>query len=183
MHSHFPALNAQRLVQRNRFKIFHRHLFGECYDFPQLVHLAHGVIEDARDNASVTVPGRARVAVTQIEVADKPAAFRIERENQAHALGIVGTADEAGVLARSKRVSFVAMHLTGHERIVADKAARTGAVPFIGLWEFDRPRYRSSTRGRQRRGPFRQLRRMDRQLEALRHIFVEAELQWDGIFR
>ena len=64
----------------------------------ELVHFAHGVVEDAGDNAAVAVAGRSSVALAESEAADEGLAGFVENEFQAHAFGIVHAADEAVVL-------------------------------------------------------------------------------------
>ena len=64
----FPALDAQRFVERDGLEVFDRHLFGEGDDVVELVYLAHGVVEDGGDDAAVAVAGRSGVALAEAEI-------------------------------------------------------------------------------------------------------------------
>jgi hypothetical protein len=86
---------------------------------PQFVYLAHGVVEDAGDYASVAVAWGSGVALAQAEVADEGLAGFVEDEFQAHAFGIVRAADEAVVFWQFDVAGFVAMGLLGHGVILA----------------------------------------------------------------
>ena len=114
----FPALDVQRLVQRHGLEVFDGHFFGECDDVVQLVDLAHGVVEDGGDDAAVAVAGRSGVALAQAEFADEGLASFVEREFEAHAVGIVHAADEAVVLLHFCVACIVAVDfgLSGHGR-------------------------------------------------------------------
>ena len=105
----FPALDAQRFVQRDGLEIFDGHLFGEGNDVVELVDLAHGIVEDAGDDAAVAVAGRSGVTLAEAEAADEGLAFFVEDEFEAHAVGIVLSADEAVVLLQFQVASFVAV--------------------------------------------------------------------------
>jgi hypothetical protein len=86
----------------------------------KLVDLAHGVVEDAGDDAAVAVAGRSGVAFAEAEVADEGLAFFVEDEFEAHAVGIVLAADEAVVLLEFEVAGFVAVDfgLAGHRMIL-----------------------------------------------------------------
>jgi len=86
----------------------------------EFVDLAHGVVEDAGDNAAVTVAGRSGVALAEAEVADEGLAFFVENEFEAHAVGIVHAADEAVVFLHLHVAGVVALRLGGHEGILMD---------------------------------------------------------------
>ena len=64
----------------------------------EFIYFAHGVVEDAGDDAAVAVAGRSGVTVGEAEAADESLAGFVEDEFQAHASGIILTADEAVVL-------------------------------------------------------------------------------------
>ena len=59
----FPALDAQRFLQRDGLQVFDGHFFGHRDHVAQLVDLAHGVVEDGGDDAAVAVAGRSGVAL------------------------------------------------------------------------------------------------------------------------
>jgi len=82
----------------------------------ELVDLAHGIVEDAGDDAAVTVAGRSGVALAETEAADEGLAGFVEDEFEAHAVGIVLAADEAVVLLEFEVARFVAVDfgLAGH---------------------------------------------------------------------
>ena len=71
----------------------------------QLVHFAHGIVEDASDNSAVGVAGRSSVTLAEAEVADESLLLFVQDELQAHAVGIVLSADEA--------VVFLHLHVAG----------------------------------------------------------------------
>lgn len=71
----------------------------------EFVYFAHGVVEDAGDDAAVGVAGRSGVALAEAEVADESLALLVEDELQAHAVGIVLSTDEA--------VVFLHLHVAG----------------------------------------------------------------------
>ena len=115
----FAAFDAQRFVQRDGLEIFDGHFAGERYDMMQLVYLAHGVVEDAGDDAAVAVAGRTGVAAAQAEFADKCLALFVKDELEAHAVRIVHAADEAVVLLHFHVAGIVALGLRfGHGGIL-----------------------------------------------------------------
>ena len=59
----FPALDVQRFVERDGLEIFDGHFLGQGDDVVELVHFAHGVVEDGGDDAAVAVAGRSGVAL------------------------------------------------------------------------------------------------------------------------
>ena len=103
----FHALNAQGLVQRNRLQIAHGHLDGDSDDVAQFVHLAHGFIEDGRNDAAVAVAGRSGEALAQTKTADEAVAAFVVGEAEPHALGIVFSAGEAVVLLQADVTGIV----------------------------------------------------------------------------
>ena len=76
----FAAFYAQRFVEGNGFEIFDCHLAGESYYLVELIYFAHGVIEDAGDDAAVAVAGRSGVALAEAEAADEGLAGFVEDE-------------------------------------------------------------------------------------------------------
>jgi len=64
----------------------------------QLVHLAHGLVENGGNDAAVAMAGRSGIALAQPEAADKAVALLVISEAQAHAVGIVLAAAEAVIL-------------------------------------------------------------------------------------
>ena len=112
----FFAFHAQRFVQWHRLKVLDRHLACESDDVVELVHLAHGVVEDGGDDASVAVSGRASVAFAEAELADEGLALFVENELQVHAIGIVLAASEAVVLLEPVVGGFVSVNLGWHGR-------------------------------------------------------------------
>jgi len=63
----------------------------------ELVYFAHGIVEDACDDAAMAVARRSGVTLTEAEAADEGLALFVEEELKAHAVRIVHTADEAVV--------------------------------------------------------------------------------------
>ena len=94
-----PSGGYQWLAQRNRPQIPDLHGAGEGQNIPKLVHLAHGFVQDGGDNSTVRVPRGAGIPSRQFEVAHRFPRIFVQRELQAHALGIVMPAAEAVVLA------------------------------------------------------------------------------------
>ena len=115
----FAAFDAERLVQRDGLEIFDGHFARERNHLVQLIDLAHGVVEDAGDDAAVAVAGRSGIAVAEPEVADEGLTGLIEDELEVHALGIVWAADEAVVLWCFVVTGFVALGARWHEGILA----------------------------------------------------------------
>ncbi len=115
-HAHFFALDAQRLVEWDGLEIFDGHLLGEGDDVMQFVHFAHGIVENAGDDAAVAVAGRSGIALAKAEFAEEGLAFFVEQELEAHAVGIVHAADEAVVFLHlhEARVVAVNLRLAGH---------------------------------------------------------------------
>ena len=64
----------------------------------KFVYFAHGVVEDASDDAAMTMAGRSGVAGAEAKTANEGLAFFVENEFQAHAFLVVLAADEAVVL-------------------------------------------------------------------------------------
>ena len=87
--------DTQRLMERHWLQILHGHFGRERDHLVQLVHLAHGFVEDGGDDAAVAVSGGAGVALAQAKAADETIALFIVGEAQAHAFGIVLAAGEA----------------------------------------------------------------------------------------
>ena len=80
----------------------------------ELVHFAHGVVEDAGDDSAVAVAGRSGVALAQAEAADEGLSVFVEDELEAHAAGIVHATDEAVVLLHLDVAGVVALRLARH---------------------------------------------------------------------
>ncbi len=110
----FAAFDAERRIQRDGLEVFDGHFAGEGDDVMELIDLAHGVVEDAGDDAAVAVAGRSGVAFTEVETADEGLAGLVEDELEAHAVGIVHAADEAVVFLQLHVAGVVAVRLAGH---------------------------------------------------------------------
>jgi hypothetical protein len=108
-------------MERDGLEVLDGHLFGKRDDVTEFIYFAHGVVEDAGDDAAMAVAGRAGVAVTQIEVADEGIALFVEREDEAHPVGIVGTTNKTSVRGQFQVFGFVAMDLAGHGGILTGK--------------------------------------------------------------
>jgi len=119
----FAALDAERFVQRDGLEVFDRHLAGESDDVMELVDLAHGVVEDAGDDAAVAMAGRSGVALAEAEAADEGLAFFVEDELEAHAVRVVHAADEAVVLLQLHEAGVVAVGLGWHGGILTCEAS------------------------------------------------------------
>ena len=115
----FAAFDSERFVQRDGLEIFDGHFTGEGDDMMQLVDLAHGVVEDAGDDAAVAVAGWSGVATAQTEFADEGLTLFVKDELEAHTVGIVHAADEAVVLLHLHVAGVVALGLWfGHGGIL-----------------------------------------------------------------
>ena len=110
----FTAFDAQGFVQRDGLEVFDGHLSGEGDDVMEFVYFAHGVVEDAGDDASVAVAGRSSVAGAEAETADEGLALFVENELQPHAFAVVLAADEAVVLLQLHESGVVALGLRWH---------------------------------------------------------------------
>ena len=109
----FPALDVQRLVQWYGLEVLDSHLFGEGDDVVEFVDLAHGIVKDGRDDATVAVAGRSGIALAEAEFADESLALFVEREFEPHAVGVVLAAGEAVVLLHFGVAGIVAFNLRG----------------------------------------------------------------------
>src|ERR1039458_2787036 len=98
LYLNLARFHAQRLFQRHRLQVVHGHLGSHRHHMTQFVHLAHGFVEDGRDNAAVAVSRRSGVAPAQAEAADETIAVFVVGEAQPHAVGVVLAAGEAVVL-------------------------------------------------------------------------------------
>ena len=96
----------------------------------EFVDLAHGVVEDAGDDATVAVARRSSVALAEAEAADEGLAGFIEDEFEAHAFGIVHAADEAVVLLHLDVAGVVALGLGWHGVILTCGGERSVATLF-----------------------------------------------------
>ena len=85
----------------------------------EFIYFAHGIVEDAGDDAAVAMAGRSGVAVGEAEAANESLAGFVEDEFQAHAARVVLTADEAVLLLQFVVAGFVALRLRGHGGILA----------------------------------------------------------------
>src|SRR5579862_4655087 len=120
----FAAFDAQRLLQRYGLEILDGHLPRERNYVVQLVYFAHGVVEDAGDDAAVAVAGGSGIALAEAELTNKGLAGFVEDEFEAHAFFIVLAADEAVVLLHFVVAGFVALGLAGHVGILRDSGGR-----------------------------------------------------------
>ncbi len=117
-HFDFAAFYAQGLVQRDRLEIFDGHFSREGDYVVELVHFAHGVVEDAGDDAAVAVARGSGVALAEAEAADEGLAGFVQDEFQAHAFFVVLATDEAVVLLQLHVAGVVALGLRGHGGIL-----------------------------------------------------------------
>ena len=114
LHAEATTFYTQGFVQRDWLEIFDGHFAGQRDYVMQFVHLSHGVVEDARDDAAVAVAGRSGVSVAEAEAADESLAGFVEDEFEAHTVGVVHAADEAVVLLHFVIAGVVALGLCGH---------------------------------------------------------------------
>lgn len=89
------SLDNQRLSQRNRLQIFDLHLASKRDHMSKLVDLAHGLVEDRRDNSTVSMRRRADVAGWKFELADEGLSFFVERKLQPQTIVIILAAAKA----------------------------------------------------------------------------------------
>jgi hypothetical protein len=94
----FAGFDAEWLVQWHGLAIVDGHLDGHGHYLADFVYLAHGFVEDGRDDATVAVSGRSGVALVEAETGDVAVELFVVGEAQAHAVGIVLSAGEAVVL-------------------------------------------------------------------------------------
>jgi hypothetical protein len=121
----FAAFDAQWLVQGDGLEVFDGHFAREGNDVVKLVYFAHGIVEDACEDAAMAVARRSGVTLTQAEAADEGLALFVKEELEAHAIGIVHTADEAVVLLHLHVTGVVALGLLlrWHGGILRDSLA------------------------------------------------------------
>jgi hypothetical protein len=115
VYADLPAFNVQRFMKRHRLQIFDGHFFGESDDVMELVYLSHRIVQDGRDNASVTVAGWSGVALAQPKFANERLPFPVQRELQPHAVRIIHAAREAVIFLQLVVRRFVAVNLAGHD--------------------------------------------------------------------
>jgi hypothetical protein len=108
---YFAAFDAQRLVKRNGLEIFDSHLASQSDHMMELVYFSHGFVEDGGDDATVAMAGWSGVALAEAEFADESLALFVENEFEAHAVFVIGAADEAVVLLHFVVASVVAVGL------------------------------------------------------------------------
>ena len=96
--AHLARFDAQRLVEWDRLKVVHGDLRGQRDYVAQLIYLAHRVVKDGSDHASVDVARRARVAFAEAEAADEAVLLFVKGEFQTHAVGVIPPASEAVIL-------------------------------------------------------------------------------------
>ncbi len=109
VHSVDPALDHERLSQGHGAKVFHLHAAGESDLAFQLVGLAHGLIENGGDDASVGVAGRPDKAGVEFEFADIALAAGAESEAQMQPIGIGRTAAKTEIARPTRRGYIVIM--------------------------------------------------------------------------
>jgi hypothetical protein len=95
----FVGNHRQRLPQWYRPQIFDFHGSGKSQHIAELVHFAHGFIQDGGNNAAMGMAWRPGVSARKLEMADGLARLFVQRELQFHALRIVMSATKAMVLA------------------------------------------------------------------------------------
>ncbi len=105
----FVSFDEEGFVQGHGLEIFDGHLAGEGDDMVQFVYLAHGVVENGGDDAAVAMAGRSGVAFAETEAAESDAAFFVQRELQAHTVGISGPAGKTVILLQLGVAGFVSM--------------------------------------------------------------------------
>ena len=137
----FAAFHAQGLVQRDWLQVFDGHLSRERNHLVQFVYLAHGVVEDAGDDAAVAVAGWSGVALAQAEAADEGLTGLVEDEFETHAFGIVHATDEAVVFLHFDVAGVVALGLGWHAMILTCGTS-------LGRWNSAGERGRSVRCGR-----------------------------------
>ncbi len=111
----FVAFNTQGLMQRNGLQVFDCHLFGEGHHVAQFVDFAHGVVEDAGNDAAVAVARRSGITVCQAEVTHEGLSRFVEDELEPHAIWVVRTADKTVVLLHFGVLGFVTVGFAFHE--------------------------------------------------------------------
>ena len=103
----FTRFHSQRLVQRDGLQVIHRDFRCQGNHLPQFIHLAHGLVENGRDNAAVAVSWRAGIALAQTKTADEAIALFVVGEAQEHAFGIVLSAGKAVIFLETCVVGAV----------------------------------------------------------------------------
>ena len=91
-------LDAQRFIQRHRLQEIDRHLRSKRNNLPKLVHLAHRLIKNGRNDSTVAMSRRSGIALAQPDSADEAIAVFVIGEAQEHTIRVVLAAGEAVVL-------------------------------------------------------------------------------------
>ncbi len=117
-HADLARFHAQRFVERHRPQVVHLHLRSQRDHLAQLVHFAHGLIENGGDDAAMAVSRRSGVALIQAEAANEHPALLVEGKFQMHAGRIVRPAGKAFVLRQAKSADIVtaAVRFPGHRQ-------------------------------------------------------------------
>jgi hypothetical protein len=92
--------NFEGTMKRHRPEVFHGQARGGSRCVEEAVQLAHGLVENSRDHATVTVVRRSCVAPAQAKLAHELFAGFIQGKLEMHAVGIVAATPEAEVLLR-----------------------------------------------------------------------------------
>ncbi len=110
VYSLLSRLHSQRLVQRNWSQVVDRHLRSYGCDFAKLVQFSHRIVEDGRDDSSVTVSGRTGVSLAQPKIASETIEFGVMHKFQMHPVGVVFSAGKAVIFLRTQTLRQAPFH-------------------------------------------------------------------------
>lgn len=95
----FPTFDRQPFPEGNHLQIPYVHFGGDRDYVADLVHFAHGLIEDRRDDAAVAMLRRSPEFLRQPELADELLVCLVESEFEMHSIWIVRPAGKADVFS------------------------------------------------------------------------------------
>jgi len=107
VHGFFARFDAQRLVEGDGLEIVDGHLDGDGDNVAELIDLAHGLVEDGGDDASMAVAGRSGETLPEAKAADKDVAVFVVGEAETHAVRIVLSTGEAVIFLQADECGAV----------------------------------------------------------------------------
>lgn len=113
VHPNDVAFDNKRLTERYGTQVIHFHVAGERNLSFELESLAHCLIENGRDDASVGVAGRSGKVTSDLKLADVTLAAVTKGEFEVQTIGIGGTASETDIALPTLSGCVVIMGVLG----------------------------------------------------------------------
>src|SRR3974390_3097064 len=123
-----PALRHQLRRERNRADVVDLHGSGDGDDSAQLADLAHGLVEDGGDDASMRVHRRPLEAPRQHEVTDKTVVLFVQMELEVQAV-LVFRATSETIIAVNVLFDFVSWDGLGAAHVFKDMPSAVRCQP------------------------------------------------------